>query len=289
MTSFNSQSDAEIRETATADSTTVFAYQLKQCRHGLFLINPQDIYIGRSLSVYGEYSEYEIQALISLVQPGAWIVEAGANIGADTVPLARHIGPKGRLLAFEPQRIVHQLLCANLALNGVFNVAARWMACGSGPGELVVPPLDYTKEDNFGGIQLAESGPGERVSVAAVDSFDLQRCDLIKADVEGMEFAVLQGSIATIRRHWPRLYIENNGRGDSPALIDFLMQLGYRLYWHLPPLFNPNNFASNPDNIFGKIQSSNMVCVGPQDKPVWGLRQVTGPNDVGLQRHAEKR
>ena len=222
MTVTTDQLEVDNSDTATKRSTTGLQYELKRCRHGLFLFSLQDIYIGRSLSVYGEYSEHELQALMRLVKPGAWIVEAGSNIGADTVPLARHIGRKGRLLAFEPQRLVHQMLCANLALNGIFNVAARWMACGTGPGELVVPQLDYAKPANFGGVSLKESGPGERIPVVAIDSFHLPRCDLIKADVEGMELAGLQGSIETIRRHWPRLYIENNGQGDSPALIEFL-------------------------------------------------------------------
>jgi len=44
--------------------------------------------------------------------------EIGANIGAMTVPLARQV-PKGRVIAFEPQRIVSQILSANIQLNGL--------------------------------------------------------------------------------------------------------------------------------------------------------------------------
>jgi FkbM family methyltransferase len=47
------------------------------------------------------------------------VLEVGANIGVFTVPLARFVHPGGRVIAFEPQRIMYQMLCGNLALNAV--------------------------------------------------------------------------------------------------------------------------------------------------------------------------
>ena len=88
------------------------------------LYNFHDLYIGRSLDLYGEYSEGEIDLFGQIVQPGQVVVEVGANIGAHTVFLAHRSGPAARVLAFEPQRIVFQTLCANLALNSITNVDA---------------------------------------------------------------------------------------------------------------------------------------------------------------------
>ena len=53
------------------------------------------------------------------IQPGDVVIEVGANIGPHTVFLAQHVGPQGLVLAFEPQRILFQTLCANLALNSI--------------------------------------------------------------------------------------------------------------------------------------------------------------------------
>ena len=33
------------------------------------------------------------------------------------------------------------------------------------------------------------------------------------------------------------------------------------MFWHLVPLFNPNNFFKNNKNIFSKISSINMFCI----------------------------
>jgi len=52
-----------------------------------------------------------------LVQPGWSILDIGANMGAHTIALARLVGPTGKVLSFEPQRIIFQALCANVALN----------------------------------------------------------------------------------------------------------------------------------------------------------------------------
>ena len=62
-------------------------------RHGQFLYNTNDRYIGRSLEFYGEYCEQEADLYRQLLRPGDTVIEVGANIGALTVPLR---GPSGR-------------------------------------------------------------------------------------------------------------------------------------------------------------------------------------------------
>lgn len=70
-------------------------------KHGTFLIPPKDIYIGRSLEVYGEWCEGEVALFAQLLKPGATVVEVGANIGSHTVPIARAVGPTGMVFAIE--------------------------------------------------------------------------------------------------------------------------------------------------------------------------------------------
>ncbi|KAF4683343.1 hypothetical protein FOZ63_009456, partial [Perkinsus olseni] len=62
---------------------------------------------------------YEMQ---SILRPGDVFVDAGANLGSYTIPMAEHVGPAGMVLAFEPFRWTYQLLNANVALNGLMNV-----------------------------------------------------------------------------------------------------------------------------------------------------------------------
>ncbi|HJN12491.1 MAG TPA: FkbM family methyltransferase [Pirellulaceae bacterium] len=252
--------------------------RLHTCRHGVLLFNKNDMYIGRSLERYGEFSEGELEFFESVVRLGDTVVEAGANIGAHTVRLAQLVGEAGKVHAFEPQRVVFQSLCANVALNGLANVFSHHAALGREPGQLFVPTLDYGKENNFGGLGLGGYSRGEPVAVETIDGLQLSSCGFIKIDVEGMEQDVVQGARETILQYRPVLYVENDRAEHSAALIAQIMGLGYRLYWHLPKMFRADNYYENSANVFGEIVSVNMICIDEDSELVFGdLRLITEP------------
>jgi FkbM family methyltransferase len=179
--------------------------------------------------------------------------------------------------AFEPQRIVFQTLCANMALNSVVNVHCRPEALGESPRTIMVPPIDYSSENNFGGMTLGGRA-GEAVAVVTLDSLNLPRCDFLKIDVEGMELNVLKGAARTIETLRPILYVENDRGELSAPLIEHLLSLDYNLYWHLPPLYNPENFYRNPVNEFGRTVSVNMLGIHSSvASAISGLKKIEGP------------
>lgn len=251
--------------------------RVKPCRYGMMAYNVHDRYVGRSLDLYGEFSEGEAEMFRRLVRPGDAVLDAGANVGAHTLLFARLVGPSGAVWALEPQRVVFQALCANMALNSVTNARCLPVAAGPGPGEAALPAVDYARPGNFGGLSVG-GGRGERVPVVAIDSLGLPRCRLIKLDVEGAEEGALRGAAGTIARDRPVLYVENDREEKSAGLVRFVASLGYEMYWHRPPLYNPANFAGNPTNVFGRLVSINMVCL-PRDGGwrVGGLPPVAVP------------
>jgi FkbM family methyltransferase len=256
------------------------ATALKQCRYGRMLYLRGDVYIGRSLELYGEYGQSENALFAQLLAPGHIAVEVGANIGAHTVHLGKLVGPGGAVLAFEPQRIIFTVLCANLALNDLFNARPIHAAVGSSEGTINVPVLDPRAQQNFGGLSLGKTSQGEPVSQVMLDRYPLPSLRLLKLDVEGMETEVLLGARQTIAQHRPFLYVENDRRDKSTGLIRLIEELGYRSYWHLAPLFNPANFAGHAENVFGGVVSINMISL-PNESPVsiTGFRPVAGPDD----------
>jgi len=245
----------------------------------LYLVNDQ--YIGQSLDRYGEFSHGEADLFCQVIRPGWTILEIGANLGAHTVLLAKAAGPQGVVHAFEPQRVVFQILCANVALNALNNVCAHHAAVGRAATTIHVPRLDYASFQNFGGLSLGDYSEGDRVSVITVDSLEVPACHMVKIDVEGMESDVIAGAEQTIRRFRPVLYVENDRQEKSAALIGQLLALDYRLYWHLPPLFNPQNYFGVGENVFGRIVSANMLGLHVSvSQNVKGLREITSPKDT---------
>jgi FkbM family methyltransferase len=235
---------------------------LARVREGYYLYNRNDQYIGRAIAKYGEFSALEMQLLRQLCAPGDVVIEVGANIGAHTVELARHVGRNGHVLAFEPQRLVFQALCANIALNSLENVDCYWAALGTRNGVVIVPEADPRQPYNFGGVTLLGAQQGQPVDCYTLDRFiTLPRLRLIKIDVEGMEADVLGGGRGLIQKFRPFLYVENDRVEKSEALISMINDLGYRMFWHLPPLFNPDNYYAETENAYPNIISINMICV----------------------------
>lgn len=180
---------------------------LSECRYGKMIYNKNDIYIGRSLAYYGEYSEGEVELFKQILREGHTVVEAGANIGAHTVPLSQMVGDLGRVYAFEPQRRIYQVLNGNIAINSLRNVYCLQKALADKPGKLFVPVLNTETANNFGGVALGDWKDGEEVEVTTIDALQLNTCRLIKVDVEGMELEVLKGAKNTIKQYKPVLYV----------------------------------------------------------------------------------
>ncbi|MBT2337396.1 FkbM family methyltransferase [Variovorax paradoxus] len=259
-------------------------YELTEARHGRFLVNRNDTYVGRSVLAYGEWSEAEVQLFRQIVRPGDVVLEAGANIGTHTVPISAMVGDGGRVYAFEAARSTHQLLCANLALNERFNVHALNKAIGRTVDTVRFPAIDPRQPFNFGCASLrgAEQQPSEAtesVDMLSIDSMALDRLDFIKSDIEGFELEMLEGARETLGRLRPVVYLEvdsSNGRptGNRDELVSLLESFGYGAYYYIAPMFLSDNARGVQEDIF-RSSSLDLICV-PEDKAhIEGLSRAT--------------
>jgi FkbM family methyltransferase len=262
-------------------------------RFGKMIVNRNDVYVGQAVIRYGEYSQHEFALFEFLCGAGDIVVEVGANVGAHTLGLARHVGPGGRVIAVEPQPIVFQTLCGNMSINSLTNVDCLNLALSDAPGHVTVPIVDYAGQGNFGGISMhyapdvVSRVPGHRVEARRLDDvFDYPRLRLLKVDVEGMEQAVLRGGAETIAKHRPIIYVENDRIEKSKALIELLFGYDYSLWWHLPPLFNKHNFNGVAQNDYGTIVSVNMLCVHNSVNTKIELDQVEDSDHHPLKKDA---
>lgn len=230
------------------------------------MVLTNDFYVGFAIETYGEYCPAEWAALRQLIRPGMNVIEVGANMGTHSVDMARACAP-GTFYAFEPQPRLFQIMAGNLALNNVDNALAYPDGCGEAEGKAFLPRIDYDQNGNFGAVSLGESGEGFRVRIRTIDSLELATCGLIKIDVEGFEPRVLRGAAETIRRCRPSLYVENDRAAQQQEVIDLIAAQDYRLYWHMPRLFSPDNFRGETRNIYGGVVSVNMIGL-PREREV---------------------
>lgn len=264
---------------------------MKKCRYGLMIYNTSDIWVGRSLQKYGEFSESEVQVFRDLLKQGDVALDIGANIGCHSVAMSRLVGKSGTIHAFEPERTNFNTLCGNVSINNLMNVFCYQKAVGSQPGFISVPELDHEKTVNYGGLSLEPDYSGGLhydVPLVTIDSLNLPRVNFIKIDIEGMEKFALEGAAATIEAHKPVLYVEDDRDEKREALIAYIKSLGYVIYRHQAPLYSPYNFYGDKEDVFitqaeggiSQIISMNLFCHHetvdcPVDVNKFAMKQVT--------------
>ena len=233
----------------------------KRGRHGPMHTFNCDNCIGESIRRYGEWAEAEISLLLSFVDANSVVLDVGANIGTHTVALAK---VAKEVFAFEPQRRVFQVLCANIVANQLPNVIAVNAAVGGSDGVAFLTNLSHdVPANNLGMAKIEGEGEGVPVALTAIDSGGIARCDLIKADIEGYEIYALHGAERTIAAHRPVIYLEHHI--NKGAVETWLRQREYRLFYHEAPAFNPDNYAGSTDNFHGDYVETNLLA-WPQEK-----------------------
>lgn len=192
---------------------------------------------------YWEFAES--MALLSLVRPGMTVVDAGANLGYYSVLLSQALQPCGQVYAFEPEPRNHLVATANALL-------ARKLCPQAAPAEVfpvaLTDQVGSARLNLFGGNLGMHSlvyGNGGAVGASTVPTTTLdalrwagesgpglrRRIDVIKADVQGSELAMLRGAERTVDRDRPVLCLECEpyltGAPACTALVEWLRDHRY--------------------------------------------------------------
>lgn len=181
-----------------------------------------------------DYNREELDFLRSHLPAGGVAVDVGANVGTFALPLARHVGPDGLVIAIEPHPVTHARLRFNRDASGLSQVRLVAAAAGDSDGEVMIE----TDGDNLGAshIVVGTAGadafkvPSMRLQ-AILDQAGATKVDVLKIDVEGFEDRVLisffRDAPAAL---WPRaVVIEHLSRDEwrQDCLADMISR-GYR-------------------------------------------------------------
>jgi FkbM family methyltransferase len=149
-------------------------------------------------------------AIARFVRRGTTVVDVGANVGYYTLLLADAVGPEGRVVAFEPNPRIAELLRLSVAINGFsarVSVRSEAVSMQCGPGLTFAIPKHEPK--NAGVVRtvadrssyLDQFGQNVRfidVPEITLDSLALTNVGIVKIDAEGAEESVWEGMQQTI-------------------------------------------------------------------------------------------
>lgn len=136
-----------------------------------------------------------LEKMFSFLDSGDVVFDIGANVGIHSIFLAKRIGSKGKLFAFEPEKEYYNKLITNIKLNDLSNVTVFPFALGENISKM---PL-YLKECETSLVAqencsneyayFVDVYPGDYL----VSNFNIPIPKVVKIDVEGFEFSVVKG------------------------------------------------------------------------------------------------
>ena len=195
-------------------------------------------YVSTEVITKGIYEKHQLDVLTREVfghlKDAPVCLDIGANIGNHACFFAQHFE---RVIAFEPNPVVHALLAVNTMGT---SVERHQMGLSDQQGTL------WFRQDNVNlgasAIVDTEEDADFSIPVDTLDSFcgkhGIDRIDFIKIDVEGHEANVLRGACETLKAHGPVLATEGLFRKD-PALGEVvekaLRAAGYAYFYGLVP------------------------------------------------------
>jgi FkbM family methyltransferase len=132
---------------------------------------------------------------------GDVVLDIGANIGYYALLESKLVGETGLVYAVEPVTSNFQLLKKNIQINNAENIQPFQFAIGAEKTEADIYISDKCNWCNLNKDAIRDCIGSQKVSVMTVDSFleDKVTPKLIRMDVEGYEYEVLQGMTKTLK------------------------------------------------------------------------------------------
>jgi len=221
-------------------------------------------YIQGHLFVFDCFEPDTILLIEQITKKGDVILDVGANIGYLSLVFAHSTGSGGKVYSFEPEQNNYNKLLKNISLNSYNNIESHKIAFSNKETKI---KLFKSKDNNLGSHSLIYNPDVldeefEFVDTITCDKFitdnNIMQVDIIKIDVEGAEYEVLQGMTNTLELFRPLIIMEINNpiqekrNIPSEKLKRIVINKNYTAYNITPDgniEFSPLDFKHNIDNI----------------------------------------
>lgn len=183
------------------------------------------------LAVYIIDDWYQKEFIPFLNMEDEIFIDVGAHIGKYSIQLAKKIGNKGKVIAIEPEKFNFSLLKKNIQLNELENVFLVNKAMYSTKAVL---PFFVSTENGEGEHSILRKPHCYHEQNVEADTLDniveelkIKNVGLIKIDVEGAEYAVLEGALNILKNHHPKMIIEIWNEESLVKVLEYLSPLNY--------------------------------------------------------------
>ena len=208
-----------------------------------------------------EYEEKQRKTILKHIPVKKTFVDVGANVGVWSITLQQHFD---HVISYEPS--VRNVECLKLNVQGRTEIRNTALSDFNGEAEF------HDEIKNCGNSKLwAESGqPGlYKVPVRKLDDENIENCSLIKMDVQGYEWQVIQGAQNLIETQQPWIAFEVSA--DVDVICKFLEDRNYDMIDNKSKrifIYAPKTGKNAPsENAFGRRMGPGpYITLLPEDK-----------------------
>ena len=193
-----------------------------------------------------DYEPHIFHWIVKHLPSGGILFDVGAHYGGLSLRVCRHVGPAGRVVAFEPSPVLLEMLRYHKRRNRLRQMTVVGSAVTETDSELVPlhllnGGLSTRNSLTIGRPELPFLESAEKtvalVSTVRLDTY-CEKHDVapgvIKIDVEGAEGMVLRGAGAILRRYRPVLVVSMHPYWLPPSestkeILDFTFRHGYHV------------------------------------------------------------
>lgn len=201
-------------------------------RYKMF-VDTKDVGVASHLMLDGYWEMWNTEAIVGLIKPGMTAMDVGAHCGYFSLLLADLVGPEGRVLSFEPNPPIAELLRRSVAVNGFDGRTSVYEVALGDQGGSAILDVPRNEPKNAHVVQ-GVAGPGmvevplqraDRIAGASV-------ADFIKIDAEGAEQAIWKGLEGILQQQRPlTILLEFAGvrYADPASFLDEILAYGFNL------------------------------------------------------------
>ena len=200
----------------------------------MIYVNPSE-HIQQQLFWYGYYEKKYILTWERFVREDSVVLDIGSNIGYYALVAAKK-AVRGQVFAFEPSPPSFLQLQENIGLNALKNTRAEPLAAG----EKTENKSFYIAEGNNSGMSgFTRPGTGREISIPTVrmdewfELHSIMQLDLVKIDIEGAEWAVIQDCIPVLQKV-QHLFLEYHGKTNETfklvGIFNILKEANFSVY-----------------------------------------------------------
>jgi FkbM family methyltransferase len=158
--------------------------------------------------------------------------DVGAHAGFFALIASRFVGPSGKIVAFEADPDIADALQANLDRNAIMQATVVRAAVWSSFGRVNFQPASAASNKTQGHIASGDTTlPSFSVPAVRLDDIVFKNgCRaprLVKMDIEGAEWAALQGAARVFGEVKPKLLCEVHNNSQTEQIRTYLERFGY--------------------------------------------------------------